>query len=262
MDSILEKIVASKRIKIEAKAALGIYKAAEMKVCDYARKTVSMKKALAESPTGIIAEFKRRSPSRREIHPYASPAVIIPEYEKGGASACSVLTDTVYFGGSLSDLAVARHSASLPLLRKDFILDPRQLYEARLYGADAVLLIASCLGKSDICSLTAVAHELGLEVLLELHGENEIDKICEGVDMIGVNNRNLANFKTDIEQSAKMAQLLPDDVVKVTESGIKTMNEVRALREAGFRGFLIGTTFMERANPGVTLRHFINDIED
>lgn len=260
MESILEKIIAAKKIKIEAKAALGIYKVAEKEAGEYPHATVSLRDALKKSDIGIIAEFKRRSPSKREIHPYASPAVIIPEYQEAGATGCSVLTDTVYFGGSLSDLAIARYSSTLPLLRKDFIIDSRQLFEARLYGADAILLIASTLTKEEISSLTATAHSIGIEVLLEIHNEKEIEKIVPEVDIVGVNNRNLSNFETSLEASGRMAALIPEGMVKISESGISTTEDVRELRALGFDGFLMGETFMKRANPGITLRHFINEL--
>ncbi len=261
MESTLEKIIASKKVKIEAKSQLGIYASAKKKAAEYVHKPLSLKEALQGSESGIIAEFKRRSPSQRDmIHPYASPAVIIPEYEKGGAAACSVLTDTVYFGGSLSDLAVARHSCNIPLLRRDFILDPRQLFEARLWGADAVQLIADTVSKAELKEIVEVAHEIGLEVVLDIHDEADIDKIVPEVDVIGVNNRNLADYKVDLTTAERLYPKLPTEILKISESGITTPEEVRKLREIGYRGFLIGTLFMERANPGVTLRHFINDV--
>ena len=262
MESTLEKIIASKKVKIEAKSQLGIYASAKKEASEYVHKPVSLKAALEGSDTGIIAEFKRRSPSQRDvIHPYASPAVIIPEYENGGAAACSVLTDTVYFGGSLSDLAVARHSCNIPLLRRDFILDPRQLYEARLWGADAVQLIAETVTKEEVKEIVSVAHEIGLEVVLDIHDESEIDKIVPEVDIIGVNNRKLDDYKIDLATSERLCSKLPADILKIAESGLTTPEEVKHLREIGYRGFLIGTIFMERANPGVTLRHFINDVK-
>lgn len=261
MESTLEKIIASKKVKIEAKSQLGIYASAKKAASEYVHKPLSLKSALDGSESGIIAEFKRRSPSQRDmIHPYASPAVIIPEYEKGGAAACSVLTDTVYFGGSLSDLAVSRNICNIPLLRRDFILDPRQLYEARLWGADAVQVIAATVSKDEVKNIVETAHEIGLEVVLDIHEESEIDKIVAGVDIIGVNNRNLDDYKIDLTTSERLYSSLPEEILKISESGITTPEEVRSLREIGYRGFLIGTIFMERANPGVTLRHFISEV--
>ena len=214
--------------------------------------------ALAGSPTGIIAEFKRRSPSKGEIHPCALPEEVIPAYESGGATCCSVLTDTPYFGGSLSDLAVARSVTTLPLLRKDFVIEETQIAEAALAGAEAVLLIAALLERKRVEELTAAAHEAGLEVLFEIHSERELERFTESVDMIGVNNRDLTTFNTDPTLSEKVADALPENIVKVAESGLTSFEEVRRLRSLGYRGFLIGETFMRAASPGDALRDFLD----
>lgn len=253
MANILDSIIANKRREVEAMARLG----GEIPAAVSSRPTVSMKQALTDSPTGIIAEFKRRSPSKGEIHPLALPSEVIPAYENAGAAACSVLTDTVYFGGALTDLAQARCRASLPLLRKDFIVDRRQIAEARLYGADAILLIAAALTRREVEDLTGYAHSLGLEVLFEIHNAAELDRFTPEVDMVGVNNRDLRTFATDPQLSATVARELPEGVVKVAESGLSTMSEVRQLRDAGFRGFLIGETFMRNADPGKALSEFL-----
>lgn len=254
MGNILEKIIACKRMEVEAAdRMLGTEVEA-----DRSRPVISMKQALLDSPTGIIAEFKRRSPSKGEIHPMAQVREIVPSYEEAGAAACSVLTDTAFFGGALMDLAVARGVSALPLLRKDFIISRRQIAEARACGADAVLLIAAVLGKDEIADFTDYAHSLDLEVLFEVHNAAELEKYYSGVDMVGVNNRDLTTFATDPMLSMKVAEMLPEDVVKVAESGLTSMKEVARLREAGFRGFLIGETFMKSPNPGETLKNFIN----
>lgn len=258
MNNVLDRIIADKRREVAATKALvtpGVMREmAEAVIVP----TVSMSGALAASPAGIIAECKRRSPSKGEIHPLADVAKVVGGYERGGASACSVLTDTPYFGGALSDLAIARATVALPLLRKDFIVDEYQIHQARVYGADAILLIASALTREEIARFIAEAHRLGLETLLELHAMEELQKFVPDTDMVGVNNRNLSTFVTDTAISAEMARLLPAGTVKVAESGLRTMEDVEALRELGYRGFLIGETFMKTADPGETLKNFIN----
>ncbi len=257
MDSILEKIVASKRKEVKAKSDMGIFQIYEKALSDVVYTPLSMSKALADSQTGIISEFKRRSPSRHEIAPSADPSVIVPGYQEAGATACSILTDTPFFGGALSDLAVARKNVTLPLLRKEFIIDPGQIFEARVFGADAILLIAAILSASEIKELTDTAHGVGLEVLLEIHNEQEIDKIYPAVDMIGINNRDLTTFKVDIATSKRLGALLPENKIKVSESGIHSTDEIKELQAAGFKGFLLGQAFMETSNPPEALGKFI-----
>ncbi len=219
----------------------------------------SMKSALINSQTGIIAEFKRRSPSKGEIHPKAMVNDIIPGYEQAGAAACSVLTDTPYFGGSLTDLAVASSLVSMPLLRKDFTISEFQIAQARLYGASAVLLIAAVLSAEEMQRFTRYAHDCGLEVLVEVHNVAELDKLPTDADMVGVNNRDLTTFRTDPTLSLHIASLLPDNVVKVAESGLTSISEVNRLRDAGYRGFLIGETFMRHDHPADALRRFLSN---
>ncbi len=217
-----------------------------------------MRQSLASSATGIIAEFKRKSPSKGWLHPGAKVQDVLPFYADGGASACSILTDGDFFGGSLSDLQQARRLVNIPLLRKDFIVDPYQLYQARVMGADAVLLIAACLSKEECAQLAATAHSLQLEVLLEVHSAEELDHVNADIDMLGVNNRHLGTFDTDVKHSFKLIdQLKGYAPLLVSESGISQAETVKQLREAGFRGFLIGETFMKTAQPGETLRNFI-----
>lgn len=203
---------------------------------------------------GIIAEFKRRSPSKGEIAPMADVVPVVTDYEKGGAAACSVLTDTRFFGGSLNDLAVARNCCNLPLLRKDFIIDEIQVFEASYYRADAILLIASLLDQIQLHDFTLLAHELGLEVLYEIHDLAELDKMPSEVDLLGINNRRLATFDTDVKYALSLRDCLPHDIVRVAESGIQTSGDIKSLREAGFKGFLIGESLMRCDNKLRLLR--------
>lgn len=224
----------------------------------------SFRKVLEESPTGIIAEFKRRSPSKGWIHEEADVATIVAGYEKAGAAACSVLTDSLYFGGSSVDLIEARKEVSLPLLRKEFIIDSYQIYEAALLGADAILLIAACLTVDECRTFARLARCLGMEVLLEVHHESELDRLNPCVDMLGVNNRHLGTFHTDVVISFRMAeamQVYADrmDVppLLVSESGLSDAQVVEELRRAGFRGFLMGETFMREEYPAEACTQFI-----
>lgn len=253
MSNILDKIIANKRREVEAADRL---LGPEVKITT-GRTPLSLRRALLDSPTGIIAEFKRRSPSKGEIHPLALVNEVVPAYEEAGAAACSVLTDTVYFGGALTDLMVARSVSNIPLLRKDFVVSRRQIAEARACGADAVLLIAAALSAEEIVDFTRYAHSLGLEVLFEIHNAVELEKYCPEVDIVGVNNRDLTTFHTDPMLSERVARELPEDVVKVAESGLTSMGEVEQLRASGFTGFLIGETFMRYDRPGEALRDFI-----
>ncbi|MDE6866217.1 MAG: indole-3-glycerol phosphate synthase TrpC [Muribaculaceae bacterium] len=260
MMNILEKIAATKRIEVEALKATMPLEAAKMKAHSVIRSVLSMRESIRSHNPGIIAEHKRRSPSKGEISPMSEVAEIAKAYAEAGAAAMSVLTDTPYFGGSLTDLAVARAAAPrLPLLRKEFIIDDFQIYQARIFGADAILLIAAMLDKTSLHHLKDTAHSLGLEVLVEVHSTEEIGKVPEDADMVGVNNRDLTSFSTDISNSARLIEALPDEMVKVAESGIRTPEDIRRLSEAGFDGFLIGEAFMSTPDPGATLRRFIQE---
>lgn len=234
-----------------------------------------MKRALASSPAGIIAEFKRRSPSKGWIYKTAKADEIPAAYEAAGASAISILTDEKFFGGSLRDIRTARPLVDIPILRKDFIIDEYQLLQAHIAGADAVLLIAACLTQEECADLTAQAHALGLEVLLEIHSPRELAYISKDVDMVGVNNRNLGTFVTDVKNSFHIAEKLrqipataqdssdsPSLPLLVSESGISHPETICRLRAAGFRGFLIGETFMKTPQPGDALKGFIQGIEE
>lgn len=260
---ILEEIIAHKRIEIAAQeqnVPISFLEDLLEKNGDMAE-THSMKASLAASATGIIAEFKRRSPSKDWINRDADAKIIPASYQQAGASALSILTDEHFFGGSLRDIRAARPTVSLPILRKDFIISRYQLLQAKAAQADAVLLIAAALSKEECNALACEAHKLRLEVLLEMHHEGELDYVNEYVDMAGINNRNLGTFHTDVENSFRMAEKLPADILKVSESGISTPQTVKLLRQEGFRGFLIGETFMKTANPGNTLSTFIKELE-
>ncbi len=260
---ILEEIIAHKRIEIAAQEQNVPISFLEdlLEKNDDMAKVHSMKASLAASATGIIAEFKRRSPSKDWINRNADAKVIPASYQQAGASALSILTDEHFFGGGLRDIRAARPTVSLPILRKDFIISRYQLLQAKAAQADAVLLIAAALSKEECNALACEAHKLGLEVLLEMHHEGELDYVNEYVDMAGINNRNLGTFHTDVENSFRMAEKLPADILKVSESGISNPETVKLLRQEGFRGFLIGETFMKTANPGNTLYTFIKELE-
>ena len=240
---ILEEIISHKHEEIERLCA----------------KKPSLREALLQSETGIIAEFKRRSPSKGWIKEEGRADVIPLAYQQNGAAALSILTDEHYFGGSDDFIRMARQSGvTLPILYKNFVIDEAQLYAAAFCGASAVLLIAACLTKVQCKSLMDKAHTLGLEVLLEMHSESELEYADLQPDLCGINNRNLGSFVTDVENSFRLAELLPKDAVKVSESGISDPATVRALRSAGFRGFLIGENFMKTPDPGLALREFIS----
>lgn len=258
MTDILTEIIANKRNEVaEAKRQLPQQ---ELEALLQPRQYLSMRQSIEAKPYGIIAEFKRRSPSKGWIHPEAQVEDVAPLYETGGAAAMSVLTDNKFFGGSLDDLQQARSLINIPILRKDFIIDEYQLVEAAVAGADAVLLIASALTQEECQALAKKAAELGLEVLLEIHTPTELKYVTPEIKMVGVNNRNLGTFHTDVENSMRIAEHLPHDVTLITESGISCADDVRRLGEAGFRGFLIGEMLMKTADPGETLNELVNSL--
>ena len=225
-------------------------------------KKPSLREALLQSETGIIAEFKRKSPSKGWIKEDGRADIIPLSYQQNGAAALSILTDEHYFGGSDDFIRTARQAGvTIPILYKNFVIDEAQLYAAALCGASAVLLIAACLSKQQCEKLLHSAHELGLEVLLEMHDERELEYAELQPDLCGINNRHLGSFVTDVENSFRLAELLPKDAVKVSESGISNPDTVKALRQAGFRGFLIGENFMKTPDPGLSLHHFINQLK-
>lgn len=257
---ILNEIIAAKQIQLEKEKKV-VSLALLQEGLSEKYPVRSMKKALIESSTGIISEFKRKSPSKGWIKENAEVEDIIPQYEANGASALSILTDTPFFGGCIKDLKTARSLVDIPILRKDFIIDEYQLYQAKIIGADVVLLIAAALSVKECEHLARIARELHLEVLLEIHSEDELAYINEYVDMVGVNNRNLGTFHTDIDNSFRLASLLPSTIPLVSESGISSPETIRQLQEVGFKGFLIGESFMKTENPGNALKEFIDQIK-
>lgn len=260
MENILKKIIATKQIEVALSRTLRPFAELQAAAESSTRKTVSFRQALLDSPTGIIAEFKRRSPSKGFIHEGADVAAVVPGYAAAGAAAVSVLTDRDYFGGSLDDLSRARTLVDIPLLRKDFIVNPYQICEARLCGADVILLIAAALTPTQTKTLAEFAHRLGLEVLLEIHNEDELGHICAEVDVVGVNNRNLTTFVTDVQTSFDLSERIPSEFVRISESGISSASTVKELRGAGFRGFLMGENFMKQTDPAAGLERFIAEL--
>ncbi|NDV93708.1 indole-3-glycerol phosphate synthase TrpC [Dysgonomonas sp. 521] len=259
MTNILDKIVANKKLEIEKQK--GIIPLAELeKQITNVPKTLSFRDALKNSKTGIIAEFKRRSPSRDWIFKDARVEDVIPLYSVNGASAISVLTDMDFFGGELADLELARSLTKTPLLRKDFVIDEYQLYQAKVSGASAILLIASALTVAETRQLAQKAKELNLDVLLEIHNERESGHINDNVDVVGVNNRNLGTFVTDVQISFDLVDKIPSDFVKISESGISQPQTVIDLQQAGYQGFLMGENFMKTNNPGKALEDFIKQL--
>lgn len=256
---ILEKIIVAKHAEV-ARQEEAINRELLLESDNMLRCPVSMSQALTQSTTGIIAEFKRCSPSKGRIHADAQIKEIVPVYEQSGASAISILTDEPFFGGSPADFCHARPLVSCPLLRKEFIIDEYQIIQSRAMGADAILLIAAALTQTQCNRFVKLAHELSLEVLLEIHAESELDYISSGADMIGVNNRNLGTFVTDVENSFRLIEKLPQNIVRVSESGISSPETVAQLRQAGYRGFLMGENFMKENNPGAALEQFITDL--
>jgi len=261
MTNILDRIIASKRIEVANHKKVQTIDTMMRQIVDCGKHTTSFKEAIANSKTGIVAEFKRRSPSRDWIFKDAKVEDVIPLYSKNGASAISVLTDYDFFGGNLDDLDYAATLTSTPLLRKDFVIDEYQLYEAKLYGASAILLIAAALTKDETKRLAKKANELGLDILLEIHNEKELDHINEKIDVVGVNNRDLTTFITNIQVSFDLADKIPDDFVKISESGIPQPQTVTDLRQAGYKGFLMGENFMKTENPGQALKDFIDQLK-
>ena len=262
MRDILEEIVAHKRQEVEQfKSVLSerdIHKQVEAIMHG---EVPSMRQAISQSASGIIAEFKRKSPSKGWIKEDGQAEVIPLAYQHNGAAAVSILTDEMYFGGRDEFIVRARKAGvTIPVLYKNFVIDEYQLFQARLCGASAVLLIAAELTKAECRELLRTAHDLQLEVLLEMHNDNELEYADLDPDMCGINNRNLGTFVTSVENSFRLASQLPADAVKVSESGISHPDTIRQLQLAGFKGFLIGECFMKEANPGEALAQFISAI--
>lgn len=264
MHDVLDEIVAWKRIEVaqqkEQVSPSVLYGEVEQMMQDGTFSCLSMRDSLASSASGIIGEFKRKSPSKGWIKEDGRADVIPASYAQNGASAISILTDEKYFGGSMDFVRTARPTVDVPILRKEFIIDEYQLFQARRINADAVLLIAAELTIPECRQLVRMAHELQLQVLLEIHDEKELNYCDIDVDMIGVNNRDLGTFHTTVDNSFHLIGRLPADRVLVSESGISHPETVRLLRAAGYRGFLMGEHFMRYDNPGLALRDFIAQI--
>ncbi len=260
--NILNEIVAYKQQEVEEQKSLYPVRLLERSIY-FQSPTLSLSKyILRKDLSGIIAEFKRRSPSKGVINEFAKPEKVCLEYMRGGASALSVLTDTRYFGGSSHDLTVARKYNFCPILRKDFIIDEYQVVEARSIGADAILLIAEILSANQLKSLASFAFSIGLEVLFEVHDRESIGKLPPEAKIIGVNSRSLTDFNVSIENAIALIDLLPPDVVKVAESGIDSPETLIKLKELGFNGFLIGEHFMRNANPGKACEQFVGRVNE
>ena len=259
MKTILDEIVAQKRVEILEKQK--IQSIEDFKNSENFNLPIKSSKEsiLDESKSGIIAEFKRKSPSKGFINKDANVKEVVAGYEKFGASVISVLTDEQFFGGSFDDLIDAKNVLNIPILRKDFIVDEYQVYETKAIGADLMLLIAECLTKDEVYNLAKTAKEIGLEVLLELHSEDQLEKVNEFIDLIGINNRNLKNFEVDIEKSKQILKQLPEDLIKVAESGISDPETVKELRQAGFQAFLIGENFMKAENTTLAFEQFVKE---
>ena len=260
--TILDKIIAFKKTEIaKIKAEIPVKKLIESP--NFKNETFSLKKSLLQpNSTGIIAEFKRQSPSKGIINDQATIADVTNGYLNANVAAQSILTDTSFFGGTMADLMEARViNQQVPILRKDFIVDGFQIVEAKAIGADVILLIAACLTEQELKNYGQLANDLGLEVLYEVHTQEELDKINDlDNKIIGINNRNLKNFEVDLEHSIKLANQIPDTCIKVSESGISDPRIITGLKEHGFHGFLIGENFMKTDNPGLACKEFIDQI--
>jgi indole-3-glycerol phosphate synthase len=259
--NILDTIVERKRTEVaerKQRKPLEVIKADAL----YTRKTISLVDGLSRPyASGIIAEFKRKSPSKGIINDRVDPVEVTNAYQAAGASAVSILTDAYFFGGDDQDVLRARQVLDIPILRKEFIIDEYQVHEAKALGADLILLIAACLSKEEVVRFSTLARSLGLEVLLELHDEDELEHVCATVDLVGINNRSLKTFDVNIARSLRMAGQLPKDKLKVAESGIDDPAQVKLFRENGYSAFLIGENFMKTNDPGMALHEFRNQIE-
>jgi indole-3-glycerol phosphate synthase len=259
--NILDKIVADKYKEVDLKKSLIPTSQLEQSVL-FNRDVVSLATELKNSNTGIIAEHKRRSPSKDTINQNTNVGLVAKGYQNAGVCGMSVLTDIKYFGGSLEDLLLARASVTMPLLRKEFIIDEYQIIEAKAHGADVILLIAAILTNADIKKLSELAKSLDLDVLLEVHNEEELHKsIMPSLDMLGVNNRDLKTFKVSLNTSKELSKQIPDEFVKVSESGISSIEAIQDLKQFGYQGFLIGENFMKTENPGKSAAKFIKKLK-
>jgi len=258
--NLLDKIIIDKRREVKLKKSIIPVSQLEASVLFNSR-TYSMSKLIKNNPVGIIAEHKRRSPSKDIINNNHSVEDVVLGYQNAGACGISVLTDGKYFGGSLDDLLLAKAAVNIPLLRKEFIVDEYQILEAKAFGADVILLIASVLNREEIKNLSEFGQSLGLEILLEVHNLEELEKsILPSLDLIGVNNRNLKTFEVNLDYSKQLASKIPDEFVKISESGISSAEVVKELQQFGYQGFLIGEHFMKTKNPGEAAANFIKQV--
>ena len=259
--NILDTIVARKKAEVDERKKRKPLDVIKLDAF-YIRNTISLVKGLSRPyASGIIAEFKRKSPSKGVINDRVDLLEVTKGYQDAGASAVSILTDEYFFGGDDQDVVRAREVLDIPILRKEFIIDEYQVHEAKALGADLILLIAACLTKEEVVRFSTVARSLGLEVLLELHDEDELGHVCETVDLVGINNRSLKTFDVNIARSLKMAEQLPKDKLKVAESGIDDPTQVKLFKENGYSAFLIGENFMKTNDPGKALDEFSKQIE-
>jgi len=257
--NILDKIIERKKQEIKdskSKTSVEQLKDSEF----FGRKTFPLKETL-ESKSGIIAEFKRQSPSKGIINNQISTLEVASAYEKFGASGISILTDKDFFGGSFDDILSVRNHINIPILRKDFMVDEYQFYEAKSIGADVILLIAACLSPTQVQEFTELSHQLGLEVLLEIHTEKELQHINKSIDFVGINNRNLKDFKVDLQHSVNLKNQLPENTLSIAESGIYNEDDFKYLKEKGFNGFLMGEYFMKNENPGNKFSEFVSNVK-
>ncbi|MCD6355313.1 MAG: indole-3-glycerol phosphate synthase TrpC [Prolixibacteraceae bacterium] len=257
--NILDKIVATKKVEIaNQKKVVPVSKLKRYPL--FNRKCNSLKEnLLKENSSGIIAEFKQKSPSKGNINYSVKVEQVTKDYVAAGAVGLSVLTDYKYFGGTMTNLSKARETnPNIPILRKDFMIDEYQIIETKAFGADVILLIAACLEKKQAKQLAKKAKMLGMDVLMEIHNEKELEIVNNFVDIVGVNNRNLKTFEVDIETSVSLAKLIPQQFVKISESGLAGVKTIKYLRKNGFKGFLIGETFMKTSNPGEACKQLIS----
>src|SRR5215210_2364400 len=259
--NILDNIIAAKKIEVEQKKEL--LPVEELKNFPNYHSTCNslVSQLLSEGTTGIIAEFKRKSPSKGVINENIQIGPVVEAYDAHGAAGISILTDENYFGGSNDDIIYARNIVRVPILRKDFIIDEYQLLEAKAIGASVILLIAACLTPERVRELALFAKRLSLEVLLEIHNAEELQHICTEVDIVGVNNRDLKTFTVDVERSIELSDKIPADKIKISESGISDIDTIIRLRQYGFRGFLIGENFMKHADPAIAFADFVNSLK-
>jgi indole-3-glycerol phosphate synthase len=259
-ENILETIVRHKIEEVKIAKSLVSIAALEGSAL-FPRKTLSLRQYLLDDErTGIIAEFKRKSPSKGIFNSTAKPEEVTLAYAEGGASGLSILTDEKFFAGRKEDIIRSR-SVNIPVLRKDFIIDEYQIHEAKSIGADVILLIAACLTPERVAELASYAKNLDLEVLLEIHNEEELLHICETVDLVGVNNRDLKTFTVDVNRSIELGKKIPSGKLKISESGISSPETIKLLKQHGYNGFLIGETFMKEQDPAIAFARFVHTLK-